>query len=243
MGKPERAEKAGKNRMIKVFYEDRDLIVVEKPVGVESQSARRFEPDMVSEIKKHINNLFTAEKEPYVGVIHRLDKPVRGIMVYAKTPKAAAALSKQIQNGSFKKGYQAVVCGKLVDTVGNFVDYMWKDPKTNDSQIVDKSVPGAKRAELNYRLLGTTQEEGMILSLVEIQLLTGRHHQIRVQFAHHGTPIWGDNRYHPQFRGKDSPLKGSIALCATGLEFVHPISNKKMAFSMESELEGMVKKH
>ena len=218
---------------MKVYYEDQDLIVVEKPVGMESQSARRFEPDMVSEIRKHINRLCTSGREPYVGVIHRLDKPVGGIMVYAKSQKAAAALSKQVQNGLVKKHYQAVVCGKLVDIVGNYVDYLLKDAKGNDSQVVDKSVAGGKKAELNYRVLGTIEEYGNTLSLVDIELLTGRHHQIRVQFAHHGTPLWGDNRYNPEFTGKNSKRSGSIALCACCLEFLHPMTNEKMKFSME----------
>ena len=115
--------------MLKVLYEDQELLVAVKPAGMESQAARRFEPDMVSAIRNHLvmNKSCTPGQAPYVGVIHRLDKPVGGIMVYAKNKKAAAALSKQVQEHKLQKTYRAVVCGKPVDNVGNFVDYLLKD--------------------------------------------------------------------------------------------------------------------
>lgn len=237
--------------MLTVFYEDKDIIVVKKPVGVESQAVSSFAPDMVSEIRKHINRLSTASRgktgEIYVGVIHRLDKPVSGIMVYAKTRKAAAALSKQVQEHQMKKTYRAVICGKPVDSVGNFVDYLLRDGKTNGSKIVDKGIKGAKRAELSYRLLKTAEVpvdkgEGLqsqMLSLVEIKLLTGRHHQIRVQFAGHGLPLWGDSRYNPQFQKGAGGYRGaSVALASCGLEFVHPVTGKVMSFTMEPDGMG-----
>lgn len=272
--------------MVKIIYEDKDIIVAEKPVGIESQSSRRFEPDMVSEIKKHLSihlstklstnsstTIPTPQKaaEPYVGVIHRLDKPVGGIMVYAKSQKAAASLSKQVQDGRMKKIYEAVVCGKLVDNVGNYVDYLLKDGKNNYSQVVDnkvsdnkvsdkkvtgKKVTDCKRAELNFLLLDTTEEEEP-LSLVQVELLTGRHHQIRVQFAAHGFPLWGDNKYNPRWGGtlpvkeggaaKESgtareacqkPRAGSLALWAVRLSFNHPTTGKVMEFSMEPQGEA-----
>ena len=130
--------------MLKIIYEDHDILVAEKPAGLESQASRGFEPDMVSEIKNHLKRAelsrlstkpstksSTRPVEPYVGVIHRLDKPVGGIMVYAKNQKAAASLSKQVQDGRMKKIYNAVVCGKLVDIVGNYVDYLLKDGRNN----------------------------------------------------------------------------------------------------------------
>ena len=192
--------------MLNILYEDKELLVAEKPAGMESQSSRRFEPDMISEIKNHLKistklttKSSTLWKEPYVGVIHRLDKPVGGIMVYAKTPQAAAALSKQIQDRRMRKTYQTVVCGKPVDIVGNFVDFLLKDGKNNHSSVVDKSVNDSKRAELNYRVLKEIHKEDETLCLVEVELLTGRHHQIRVQFSHHGTPLWGDSKYNPRW--------------------------------------------
>lgn len=228
--------------MIKVLYEDQEVIVAVKPAGVEAQSAKRFAPDMVSEIKKHlvINKLCTPGKEPYVGVIHRLDKPVSGIMVYARTKNAAARLSSQLQNGEIKKTYVAVVCGKPVNTVDNFVDYLKKDVDGNYSQVVDKGITDAKRAELAYRLLdsvciedgaeGGTEDiaDSGFLSLLEVHLKTGRHHQIRVQCAYHHLPLWGDKKYHPE-----GTEQGPLALCAAGLEFIHPKTGKPMKFSIK----------
>lgn len=272
--------------MLEVLYEDSDIIVVKKPVGMESQSVHSFTPDLVSEIRKHINRLSTTGGEPYVGVIHRLDKPVGGIMVYAKTKKAAAALSQQVQNHQMKKEYMAVVCGKPVDNVGNFVDYLLKDGKNNVSKIVDKGITGAKRAELTYEVVDTIvekterqeesvekekyrrhggegednkrgdnkggdnkrddnkgednkgddnkREDGMqVLSLVKIRLLTGRHHQIRVQFAGHGLPLWGDKRYGG-IRNAGTRSQ-SVALSSCGLSFYHPTTKKLMEFHMEPE--------
>ena len=222
--------------MLKVLYEDDEILVVIKPAGVESQAAKRFAPDMVSEVKKHlvINKSCTPGKEPYVGVIHRLDRPVGGVMVYAKTQKAAALLSRQVQEGKMKKIYRAVVCGKPVDNSGTYVDFLLKDRKINCSRIVDKSADGGKLARLNYRVVDSREvkEEktgggSQVLTLVEIELLTGRHHQIRVQMAGHGTPLYGDSKY-----GK-SPAAGPLALCAVRLSFVHPITGKEMRFSMK----------
>ena len=217
--------------MLKVLYEDQEIIVVVKPAGVESQAAKKFAPDMLSEIKKHmvINKLCTPGKEPYVAVIHRLDKPVSGVMVYAKTKKAAAALSEQVQNRKMDKYYEAVVCGKTVNNVDNFVDYLKKSVDGNYSQIVDKGENESKRAELSYELLKTVETENGELSHVRIHLLTGRHHQIRVQFSGHDLPLYGDGRYNPMFVGKREPL----ALCAVSLAFDHPTTGKRMEFSMK----------
>ena len=175
--------------MLDVLYEDKDVLVVVKPAGIESQTSRRLEPDMVSEIKNYLHRkaqeakklstglspkASTVTVEPYVGVIHRLDKPVRGVMVYAKNQKAAAHLSRQVQDGKLEKIYQAVVCGKPVDNVGKYVDYLLKDGKTNTSRIVDKSAAGAKRAELEYQILEEKEQgDGAVRSLVEIHLHTG----------------------------------------------------------------------
>lgn len=218
--------------MLKVLYEDKELIVAVKPAGVESQAARKFAPDMISEIRKHlvINKLCTPGKEPYVAVIHRLDKPVSGVMVYAKTKKAAAALSEQVQNHKMEKIYEAVVCGKPVNNVDNFVDYLKKSVDGNYSQVVDKGISDAKKAELSFEVKKTLDTEDGLLSLVRIRLLTGRHHQIRVQFSHHGLPLYGDARYNPMFgAGVPAPL----ALCAVSLTFSHPTTGKRMEFSME----------
>lgn len=249
--------------MVKVLYEDSELIVVVKPAGVEAQSARRFAPDMVSEIKKHlvIHKLCTPGQEPYVAVIHRLDKPVSGIMVYGKTKNAAAALSKQVQNGEMEKIYLAVVCGKPVNNVDKYVDYLKKSVDGNYSQAVDMGITGAKRAELSYEVMRVleTQEPAAAaekdirnnskneydsrngnnanteikqISLLRIHLKTGRHHQIRVQMAAHGHPVYGDGKYGTeagQADGRQEPL----ALCAASLAFRHPKTGKRMEFSIQ----------
>lgn len=198
--------------MLKVLYEDESMIAVWKPVGVESQSVHGFGADMVSEIRKYLSTkqrvdnhkLSTKKEEPYVGVIHRLDKPVSGVMVYAKTKTAAAALSRQVAEGQMHKKYLAVLCGKPVDSVEKYVDYLLKDEKENVSRIVDMGIKGGKRAELICRVLKTKSIEPYgELTLAEIELLTGRHHQIRVQMSGHGLPLWGDNRYNPMFRRED----------------------------------------
>mgnify|MGYP003061542611 CR=1 FL=1 len=199
-----------KSVMLDILYEDKDILVVVKPAGVESQTSRRLEPDMVSEIRKYlvIHKLCTPGKEPYVGVIHRLDKPVSGVMVYAKTKNAAASLSKQVAEGKMHKKYLAVLCGKPVDNVEKYVDYLLKDEKENTSRIVDMGIKGGKRAELICRALETKPVEPYgELTLAEIELLTGRHHQIRVQMSGHGLPLWGDNRYNPAFQKGDAAME------------------------------------
>lgn len=205
--------------MLNILYEDDAVLVVWKPVGMESQSGRGFDADMVSEIKRYLStkkagdnhNLSTKVPEPYVGVIHRLDKPVSGVMVYAKTKEAAGTLSKQVSEGKMHKKYLTVLCGKPVDNVEKYVDYLLKDEKENTSRIVDMGITGGKRAELICRTVETkTIEPYGELTLAEIELLTGRHHQIRVQMSGHGTPIWGDNRYNPAFQaGNQAGVKAS----------------------------------
>lgn len=188
--------------MLQVIFEDRHILVVWKPVGIESQSSRGFGADMVSEVRKHIYKTSKKQEEPYVGVIHRLDKPVSGVMVYAKDKKTAAALSLQITEGKVHKKYLAVLCGKPESNEETFVDYLKKDSEGNVSGIVEKEVDGAKRAELICRVAGFREDpEWGELTLAEIELKTGRHHQIRVQMAGHGLPLWGDGKYNPRFGG------------------------------------------
>ncbi len=137
-----------------------------------------------------------------------------------------------------RKMYLAVVCGRTVDNVENFVDYLLKDSRQNLSKIVEKGTTGAKRAELRYRVVEKT-EEPESLSLVEVELFTGRHHQIRVQFAGRGLPLWGDNRYNPAWAGgkKAGKPAGSVALSAYRLSFVHPSTGELMTFEAKPEGE------
>jgi 23S rRNA pseudouridine1911/1915/1917 synthase len=228
--------KKHKETPMHILYEDSHILVVWKPAGMESQESRGFGADMVSEIRKFIHSRSPGPEVPYVGVIHRLDKPVSGILVYARTKKAAASLSKQLAEQRVKKDYLAVLCGKPVDNVDKFVDYLLKDSRTNRSSIVDKGITGAKRAALSYEILESRVVEPYgALSLARITLETGRHHQIRVQMAGHGLPLWGDQKYHP---GGSFSAGQNLALAAWKLSFVHPGTGKQMNFEQLPE-EGI----
>lgn len=223
--------------MLNILYEDEAVLVVWKPVGMESQSGRGFDADMVSEIKRYLStkravdnhNLSTKPVEPYVGVIHRLDKPVSGVMVYALSKNAAAALSRQVQDRKLEKIYGAVVCGKPEKDVDKLVDYLEKSVDGNESYVVDHGGKCGKRAELSYEALESLEDGGNgILTLLRIRLETGRHHQIRVQFASRGLPLFGDRKYGTRAAAAAGPL----ALCAMSLSFVHPSTGKPMTFSV-----------
>lgn len=221
--------------MLEVLWEDRDVIVVYKPVGIESQSSRGFAADMVSEIKRHIHKTSPDKGEPYVGVIHRLDKPVSGLLVYAKTKNAAADLSRQVSDGRMIKKYKVVLCGNVVDKVDNYVDYLLKDGKTNTSRIVDKGTSGAKRAQLRLKCVAVKESEDYgDLTLAEVELVTGRHHQIRVQMAGHGWPVWGDQKYNSRFQNiAAADRRVSVALASCELGFCHPVTKEMMIFRRE----------
>lgn len=211
---------------IKIIYEDAELLVCEKPAGFPVQSRKIGQKDCVSVLKTYLYKKDEKQGEPYLGLIHRLDQPVEGLMVFAKTKSAAGNLSAQLSGNGFVKEYRAVVCGKLSLKSGNLTDYLRKDGKLNCSHVVEKNVPGAKRAELEYRVL----EEKEKYSLVAIRLITGRHHQIRVQMAYAGCPLYGDRKYGAPDAGSASE---SIGLCAAKLSFLHPKTKKKMEFSLE----------
>lgn len=209
--------------MLKIIYEDAQLIVCEKPAGLAVQNASFGKKDLESMVRTHL-----AEKggkaNPYLGIVHRLDQPVQGLVVFAKSPKAAADLSRQVQDGTMKKEYLAVVCGKLPQKKGTLEHYLKKDAKKNTSAVVSKNVPGAKRAVLDYEVL----EETGSRQLVKISLHTGRHHQIRVQMAASGAPLYGDRKYNPDADGQDG-----LALCANHLVLKHPANGKMAEFFCE----------
>ena len=176
-----------------ILYEDQDIIVCLKPAGIPTQTSRPGLPDMVSILKNHIYQNSAHKKQPYLAVIHRLDQPVEGLLVFAKTPAAAKELNRQLQSFGFGKYYQAVLLGCPQTADGILEDYLVKDGRTNTSRICTEETPGAKVARLSYHIAKTTAE----FSLAEIHLDTGRHHQIRVQMAHLGCPIAGDRKYGP----------------------------------------------
>lgn len=211
---------------LNILYEDEELLVVKKDAGIPVQSGRLRMMDLQGLIKNELYRRNRAAGEPYLGIIHRLDQPVEGVLVFAKTPKAAAALSKQVTDGTMKKYYLALLCGRPQEKEGVLVDYLRKDGRTNTSAIVPEGSPEAKHSELKYRVL----RHGEKTTLAEIELLTGRHHQIRVQMAGAGWPLYGDMKYNPQFR--DTKDYVQTALCAYKLSFVHPKTKKRMEFSI-----------
>lgn len=212
----------------KIIYEDKELLVCWKPSGLAVQTARVGEPDMASELKNYL-------KSPYLGVVHRLDQPVEGLLVFARTKKAAAGLSAQLGEGVLNKQYYAVIYGQPPAREGELVDYLYKS--TDNRAVVATGQADAqgkgKKAVLQYKLLQNKLLQGAEkFSLVDIHLGTGRFHQIRAQMAHGGMPLLGDRKYGNEASlGLSSRLGAdSVALCAYKLEFLHPITGRKLSF-------------
>lgn len=240
-----------------ILYEDAHIIVCRKPAGIPTQTARVSEQDMVSLLKNHLGAAGHRQEHaasgsiehpsaPYLAVIHRLDQPVEGLLVFAKTPAAAKDLNRQLNTSGFGKYYRAVVCGIPNPPEGTLEDYLVKDGRTNTSRVCGKNTPGAKHAKLHYRVEEICRDTEPVTSLVHIRLDTGRHHQIRVQMAHLGCPLAGDRKYGAQeprnangtavskHTGAQEPLKkaGPLRLCAYRLEFTHPKSGKQMIYEL-----------
>lgn len=263
-----------------ILFEDKDVIVCHKPAGIPVQSARLGQKDMVSILNNHLaekrmevqsrtgakqgKKRMAQSTQEAVYVVHRLDQPVEGVIVFAKNRKAAADLTKQIQEDQMQKIYQAVCCvdkstelentkdkcGKLSEkpelqrktSVNNpqgkpdekrqrihLEDYMIKDGRTNCSRIVRKEEKDARLAVLDYEILAEKEQ----YKLVQVYLKTGRHHQIRVQMAHAGLPLYGDQKYHEQWERFKLEEKAGLALCAVSLSFRHPVSKKQMTFEVK----------
>ena len=202
--------------MINILYQDNHLLVVEKEVGILSQSDGSNTKDMLTILKDYLKKEYHKPGNVYLGLVHRLDKPVGGIMVFAKTSKAAKRLSEQIRNHEFEKSYLAVVKGEL-SSAGTYEDYLVK--KDFHSYITDKD--HGKLARLKYNVIKKEKDR----TLVKIELETGRYHQIRVQFASRNYPLLGDEKY-----GKKG--KYPIALYAYQLSFLHPISKERLVFKL-----------
>ena len=224
---------------LEILYEDAYLLACVKPYGVLSQSDKRNDEDMITKIKHYLYDQEESEQaeEPYVAAIHRLDRPVGGVMVFAKTPEVAAKLSDMQQDGEIAKYYQAVITGELPDFEGEMVDYLLRDGKTNTTKVVKKGEKGAKRAELYYEVLDVMDTDDGTLSYVLIELVTGRHHQIRAQFASRGCGIWGDTKYNPKFAKTKRKYK-QIGLFSSRMEFTHPITGEEIVIKKEPEGEA-----
>lgn len=206
---------------INIIYEDNHLLVVEKPINIPVCADSSKDDNLLDMLKRYLKVTYNKPGNVYLGLVHRLDRPVGGIMVFAKTSKAASRLSRQVQDRELEKIYYAVVEGRI-DGQGEFVDYLVKNKTRNISMVSNKE--HGKEARLHYQLMAYKKGK----SLVKIRLDTGRSHQIRVQFSSRGLPLIGDAKYNDN-RDK----KTNIALFAKRLEFRHPISKEKMVFELE----------
>lgn len=233
-----------------IVYEDEAVLVIRKPAGLATESAGIGRKDVVSELKNYVAKK-NPGKMPYLGIVHRIDQPVEGLLVFAKTKKAAEDLTTQLGKGTLKKEYLAVVCGKVPENTGRLVDYLAKekgmavvknaaDAKTEkdvdaqvkdaaDAQVKQAADPQAKKAVLTYTKKAETEK----FTLLAVQIETGRFHQIRAQLSHAGFPILGDEKYGSE-ESKELSREKKIrftALCAASLSFRHPVTGKTMAFT------------
>lgn len=211
---------------MQILFEDEYILAAVKPQGMPSQADKTGDPDLLSLLEEQTGHP--------LGLLHRLDRPVGGVILFAKDKNAEAALSKNLQENKLNKRYLTVLCGRLSEGEGKLENYLLKNARTNLSEVVSKDRKGAKKAVLNYKKLAEKETDIGWLTLAEIKLETGRHHQIRVQTSHAGVPIWGDKKYH-----KDFPKRGKtdIALWSYLLEGEHPKTKQSFTFKVLPEKE------
>jgi len=212
-----------KYQNISIIYEDNHLLVVNKPANMPVCLDSSNDIDLLSKLKEYLKIKYNKPGNVYLGLVHRLDRPVEGIMVFAKTSKSASRLSSQINNNQFQKTYYAVVENNP-EKEGTFIDYLYKDEFTNTSYVTDESK--GKKSVLKYKVIAKKDN----LNLVKINLLTGRHHQIRVQFSSRNFPLYGDHKYNKNVNDND---KSNIALIAKQLSFYHPITKELLNFEID----------
>ena len=215
-------------RGVGIVYEDNHLLVVVKPPNMPTQADASGDPDLHSTMKQYIAEKYQKPGAVYLGLVHRLDRPVGGLVVLARTSKAADRLSEQVRKKTLARQYVAAVRGNPAKEA-ELCDWLLKDERTNTVRAVAEGTPGAKDAMLRYAVAGSAGE----LSLVRVKLFTGRSHQIRVQLSHNGTPIWGDARY-----GAGKPGQ-QIALWGAHLGMVHPTKKEEMRFTALPPMDGM----
>ena len=210
-----------------ILYEDNHIIVVLKPQNIACCPDESGDDNLFDCIKRYIKEKYEKPGNVFLGLVHRLDRPTGGVMVYAKTSKAASRLSEQLKSGGFEKKYLAVLCGVLQKKSGTLENYLRKNSVNNMVYVCTQTEEGAKYAALDYNIL----EEVGNMSLAEIKLRTGRTHQIRVQTAAMNAPVYGDMRY-----GGENAVKGKLALWAYSLTFPHPITGEKLRYIAEPPL-------
>ena len=205
-----------------IIYEDNHLLVVEKPVNIPVQADDSNDPDLLTMLKDYLKEKYDKPGNVYLGLVHRLDRPVGGVMVFAKTSKAASRLSKVVAERKLQKTYLAIVEGNNIKKKDTLEDYLIKNSKTNTVTVTSQDK--GKHASLDYELLNTKDN----LNLVKVNLHTGRSHQIRVQFSSRNMPLWGDQRYN-----KNARIHQQIALWSHILSFPHPITKEVLTFTSE----------
>lgn len=204
-----------------ILYEDNHLLVVDKPAGLLSQEDHTSNPDVLTVCKTYIKKAYNKPGDVWLGLVHRLDQPVSGVMILARTSKAASRLSEEIRNHRIKKIYRALVYG-MTPPSATLVHYLQKDKRSNTVSAYSSNRKGAKRSELSF----STIKQNAHYSVIEIDLKTGRPHQIRVQLEKEGHPIWGDYKYAEEGTGPGKEL----ALRAVRMEVKHPTQDEIMTF-------------
>ena len=207
---------------MEILYEDESILVIRKDAGIATETDRVGRKDIVSLLK---NYRAKRHEEPFIGLVHRLDQPVEGILLVAKTKEAAASLSRYIREKAIEKQYYAIAEGEITED-GEYSDYIRFDKKKNVSEVVPNGSADAKQAVLSYKVLEHITIDGVNCTLLLVTLHTGRHHQIRVQFASHGHPLYADRKYGTARPGYN------VALCSCRLSFVHPDNSREMEFSI-----------
>ena len=218
---------------LRIIYEDKYIIVLHKPAGVATQTKNVAEPDLCSYVKNYLNG-------GYVGLINRLDRGVEGLVLMAKSSSMAAILNRELTEHKMEKSYRAKVyidnknSNVITDSYVRLSDYMEVDKTKNMSRICDKTVVGAKKGELEYKMTDIKTEDEYYIADVDIHLLTGRHHQIRLQLSNIGMPILGDLKYGSDKSIKYSKVNGmtTIDLCAYKLKFIHPSNGVELTFAI-----------
>lgn len=217
------------NKKINIIYEDNHLLIVEKPVNILTQGDETGDTDLLTLLKEDLKTRYNKPGNVFLGLVHRLDRPVGGVMVFAKTSKAASRLSEQIRTRAFKKTYLAVINGTPAALKGRLEDYLVKDKSTNTVYVAPEKHKESKKAVLDYEVISVSG----CLSLVKVNLLTGRPHQIRVQFSSAGHPLYGDQKY-----GSSVNKPGEqIALWSEEISFKHPISKGDLIFKSHPPMD------